>query len=67
MSSSKNIETVASTSIDEEKFVIYSARLTWSEAVVWCRKESLQIAEVKTIPQAQSLAYRMIRARPGIS
>lgn len=35
----------------------------WLEAVVHCQKEVLQIAEVKTMSQAQSLALFMIRAR----
>lgn len=53
--------------MDEEEFILYSTKLTWLEAVVHCQKEGLQIAEVKTMSQAQSLALFMIRARPGIS
>lgn len=57
---------MSSTRIDEEEFVLYSARLTWPEAVINCRKKGLQIAEVKTAAEAQSLAFLMIRTRPGI-
>ncbi|XP_032662642.1 uncharacterized protein LOC116840255 [Odontomachus brunneus] len=55
---------MSSIRVDEEEFVLYSARLTWSEAVINCRKEGLQIAEVKTTAEAQSLAFLMIQTRP---
>lgn len=57
---------MGSTRINEEEFILYSTRLTWPDAVIHCRKEGLQIAEVKTMAQAESLAFLMIRARPGI-
>lgn len=58
---------MSSTRVDEEEFVLYSTRLTWPEAVINCRKEGLQIAEVKTTAEARSLAFLMIQTRPGIS
>lgn len=66
-SNGKSTKMMGSTRMDEEEFILYSTKLTWPEAVVYCRKEGLQIAEVKTMLQAQSLASLMIRARPGIS
>lgn len=51
---------------DDEEFILFSARATWTEAVVHCRKNNLQIAEVTTLSQAQSLALLMLKARPGI-
>lgn len=48
-----------------EEFSIYSAKATWTEAVNECRKENLQIAEVKTVAEVQTLANAMMKARPG--
>ncbi|XP_011137898.2 uncharacterized protein LOC105182270 isoform X1 [Harpegnathos saltator] len=63
-SSDASMKMMSSTRIDKEEFILYSTRLTWPEAVMSCRKEGLQIAEVKTTAEAQSLAFLMIRARP---
>lgn len=51
--------------VGHEEFAIYSAKATWTEAVNECRKENLQIAEVKTIAEIQTLANAMMKARPG--
>ncbi|XP_072750611.1 C-type mannose receptor 2-like isoform X3 [Anoplolepis gracilipes] len=63
-SNGKSTKMVGSIRTDEEEFILYSTRLTWPEAVVHCQKEGLHIAEVKTMSQAQSLAFLMIRTRP---
>lgn len=58
------IKMVAASKIGKEEFRLYSGRATWAEAVVQCREEGLQIAEVKSVAEAQALAVSMLRNRP---
>ncbi|XP_015610535.1 uncharacterized protein LOC107275188 isoform X2 [Cephus cinctus] len=60
----RKITMIAMTRVGDEEFTVYSARVTWAEAVVQCRKEKLQIAEVKSVVEAHALALSMLRARP---
>ncbi|KAG7188671.1 hypothetical protein KM043_008294 [Ampulex compressa] len=62
--SSERIIEIRRTRVEGEEFTLYSARMTWPEAVVQCRKKGLQIAEVKTVAEARSIAIIMLKARP---
>ena len=56
---------IFSVKVENKHFILYSGELTWSEAVVQCRQRGLQIAEVSTLMEAQTLASGMLRVRPS--
>ncbi|XP_043288427.1 uncharacterized protein [Venturia canescens] len=60
------IKMVAASNIGEEEFLLYSGRATWAEAVVQCREKGLQVAEVRSVKEAQTLAASMLRNRPAV-
>lgn len=65
VSDQDSIMSLFSTKVGEDNFILFSGELTWLEAVIQCRQRGLQIAEVTTMNQAQSLATGMLRVRPS--
>lgn len=51
--------------IGKKMFFLYSANVTWSEAVFECRQRGLQIAEISTLTEARIIAVRMMKVRPS--